>query len=115
MNYAANIAVVMHVAPDAVGGSPGFRDNDGLSAALSASHHHLSAGQSVFRAFYKSEAALSTDSEVIVQVLLRIGRTESIIDQKALERYLLDILDLHYAVPIQDMNIDQLLMAIMDL
>lgn len=61
------------------------------------------------------QAVLEKDGEAIVHVLLRIGHTESVIDQRALERDLLNILDIHYAVPIQDMNIGQLLMAIMDL
>ena len=61
------------------------------------------------------QAVLDKDGEAIVHTLLRIGHAEAVIDQRALERDLLDILDLHYAVPIQDMNIGQLLMAITDL
>ncbi len=61
------------------------------------------------------QAVLEKDGEAIVHALLRIGHAEAVIDQRALERDLLDILDLHYAVPIQDMNIGQLLMAITDL
>ena len=51
----------------------------------------------------------------MVHTLLRIGRAEAAIDLRSIERDLLDILDLHYAVPIQDMNIGQLLMATTDL
>ena len=61
------------------------------------------------------QAVLEKDGEAMVHILLRIGRAEAAIDQRGLERDLLDILDLHYAVPIQDMNIGQLLMAITDL
>lgn len=61
------------------------------------------------------QAVLEKDGEAMVHTLLRIGRAEATIDQRGLERDLLDILDLHYAVPIQDMNIGQLLMAITDL
>ncbi len=61
------------------------------------------------------QAVLEKDGEAIVYTLLRIGRAEAAIDQRGLERDLLDILDLHYAVPIQDLNIGQLLMAITDL
>ena len=51
----------------------------------------------------------------MVHALLRIGHSEMTIDQRALERELLDILDSHYAVPIKDMNIGRLLMAITEL
>ncbi|WP_028581777.1 ABC1 kinase family protein [Desulfogranum japonicum] len=61
------------------------------------------------------QAILDKDGEAIVHELLRIGHAEAAIDQRALERELLEILDLHYAVPIQDMNIGQLLMAVTDL
>jgi ubiquinone biosynthesis protein len=61
------------------------------------------------------QAVLDKDGEAMVHTLLRIGHAEAAIDQRGLERELLDILDLHYAVPIQDMNIGQLLMAITDL
>ena len=61
------------------------------------------------------QAVLEKDGEAMVHTLLRIGHGEAAIDQRALERDLLDILDVHYAVPIKDMNIGQLLMAITDL
>ena len=61
------------------------------------------------------QAVLEKDGEAMVHTLLRIGNAEAAVDQRGLERDLLDILDLHYAVPIQDMNIGQLLMAITDL
>jgi ubiquinone biosynthesis protein len=60
-------------------------------------------------------AVLEKDGEAMVHTLLRIGRAEAAIDQRGLERDLLDILDLHYSVPLEDMNIGQLLMAITDL
>jgi ubiquinone biosynthesis protein len=58
------------------------------------------------------QAMLEKDGEAMVHTLLRIGHAEAVIDQRDLERDLLDILDLHYAVPIKDMNIGGLLMAI---
>jgi len=64
---------------------------------------------------YLLKSVLDKDSEAMVHALLRIGRTEGAIDQRALERELLDILDSHYAVPIKDMAIGQLLMEITEL
>ncbi|MBN2062184.1 MAG: phosphotransferase [Deltaproteobacteria bacterium] len=61
------------------------------------------------------QAMLEKDGEAMVHILLRIGHADTAIDQKGLERDLLDILDIHYAVPIKDMNIGHLLMAITDL
>ena len=61
------------------------------------------------------QAVLEKDGEAMVYALLRIGHAEAGVDQRGLERDLLDILDLHYAVPIKDMNIGHLLMAITDL
>ncbi len=61
------------------------------------------------------QAVLEKDGEAMVQVLLKIGQADTAVDQRGLERDLLDILDLHYAVPVKDMNIGQLLMAITDL
>ena len=61
------------------------------------------------------QSVLEKNGEAIVQKLLRIGHAEAAIDKRGLERDLLDILDVHYAVPLQEMNIGQLLMAITDL
>jgi ubiquinone biosynthesis protein len=61
------------------------------------------------------KSVLDKDSEAMVHALLRIGRAGGGIDQRALERELLDILDSHYAVPIKDMAIGQLLMEITEL
>ncbi len=44
------------------------------------------------------QAVLEKDGEAMVHTLLRIGRAEAAIDQRSLERDLLDILDLHYSV-----------------
>jgi ubiquinone biosynthesis protein len=52
------------------------------------------------------------DSEAMVHAFLRLCSVEEAINQRALERELLDILDSYHAVPIKDMNIGQLLMAI---
>ena len=64
---------------------------------------------------YFLKSVLDKDGEAMVHALLRIGHSEMTIDQRALERELLDILDSHYAVPIKDMNIGRLLMAITEL
>jgi ubiquinone biosynthesis protein len=44
------------------------------------------------------QAVLEKDGEAMVHTLLRIDRAEAAIDQRSLEKDLLDILDLHYAV-----------------
>ena len=44
------------------------------------------------------QAVLEKDGEAMVHTFLRIGRAEAAIDQRSLERDLLDILDLRYAV-----------------
>ena len=61
------------------------------------------------------QAVLEKDGEAMVHALLDIGHPEETIDQRGLERELLDILDSHFAVPIKEMNIGHLLMAITDL
>jgi ubiquinone biosynthesis protein len=61
------------------------------------------------------KAVLEKDGEAMVHTLLHVSHAEAEIDQRELERDLLDLLDFHYAVPIQDMKIGQLLMAIADL
>lgn len=64
---------------------------------------------------YLLKALLKKDGEAIVHALLRICTSHRPIDQRRLERDVLDILDSHYAVPIKEMNIGQLLMSITDL
>lgn len=64
---------------------------------------------------YLLKSILEKDGEAMVHALLRISHAETAIDQRELERDLLDILDSHYAVPIKDMNIGKLLMSITDL
>jgi len=61
------------------------------------------------------KSVLDKDGEAMVHALLDIGHPEETIDQRGLERELLDILDSHFAVPIKEMNIGHLLMAITDL
>lgn len=55
------------------------------------------------------------DSEAMVHALLRISSAGTAVDHRSLERELLDILDSYYAVPIKDMNMGQLLMAVTEL
>jgi ubiquinone biosynthesis protein len=64
---------------------------------------------------YLLKSVLDKDGEAMAHALLRIGHTEASIDQRALERELLDILDSHFAGPIKEMNIGQLLMEITEL
>jgi ubiquinone biosynthesis protein len=46
---------------------------------------------------------------------LHVRQAEGAIDQRELESDLLDLLDFHFAVPIQDMKIAQVIIAIADL
>ena len=58
------------------------------------------------------KAVVDKDSDALVHGLLRICQTRGKkIQPRALERELLDILDTYYAVPIEDMDIGQLLMS----
>jgi ubiquinone biosynthesis protein len=61
------------------------------------------------------KSVVDKDSEAMVHALLRISSAGEAIDQRGLERELLDVLDSYYAVPIKEMNIGQLLMAITEL
>lgn len=63
---------------------------------------------------YLLKSVFEKDGEAMVLALLRITTGDNTIDQRGLERDLLDIMDSHYAVPLKDMNIGQLLMAITD-
>jgi ubiquinone biosynthesis protein len=67
------------------------------------------------RLIYLLKSVLDKDGEAMVHALLRIGHAEASIDQRALERELLDIVDSHFAVPVKDMNIGRLLMEITEL
>jgi len=64
---------------------------------------------------YLLRSILDKDGEAMVHALLRVGRADGALDQMGMERELLDILDSHYAVPIKDMNMGQLLMEITEL
>ena len=61
------------------------------------------------------KSVVDKDSEAMVYALVRLSSAEEAIDQRGLERELLDILDSYYAVPVKEMNIGQLLMAITEL
>ncbi len=61
-------------------------------------------------------ALVDKDSEALVTRLLRLCHTSGrMIRVRALERDLLEILDTHYALPIKDINIAQLLLSITSL
>jgi ubiquinone biosynthesis protein len=68
-----------------------------------------------FKLIYLLKSVLEKDGEAMVHALLRICNADEAIDQSELERDLLDILDSHYAVPIKDMKIGQLLLAITEI
>ncbi|MCF8128825.1 MAG: phosphotransferase [Deltaproteobacteria bacterium] len=61
------------------------------------------------------KSVVDKDGEALLHALLQLGSTQDILDQRGMERELLDILDSYYAVPIKDMNIGRLLMAVMEL
>jgi len=62
------------------------------------------------------KAVVDKDSDALVHVLLRLAKfVGGEIEPRALERELLYILNTYYAVPIGDVNIGHLLMAIMTL
>ena len=61
------------------------------------------------------KSVVDKDSEAMVYALVRLSSAEEAIDQRGLERELLDILDSYYALPVKEMNIGQLLMAITEL
>jgi ubiquinone biosynthesis protein len=61
------------------------------------------------------KAIVEKDGEQMVHTLLRICSREATIDQDALERELLDIIDSYFAVPVKAMNIGQILLAITEL
>jgi ubiquinone biosynthesis protein len=61
------------------------------------------------------KAIVEKDGEQMVHTLLRICSREAAIDEDALERELLDIVDSYFAVPVKDMNIGHVLLAITEL
>ncbi|MGA9178932.1 MAG: AarF/UbiB family protein [Desulfobacterales bacterium] len=61
------------------------------------------------------KSVVEKDSSTLVNALLNITKGKKSIDFKTMERDLLDILDTYHAVPIKDINIGHLLMAIMAL
>jgi len=61
------------------------------------------------------KSVVEKDSSTLVNALLNITKGKKSIDFKTMERDLLDILDSYHAVPIKDINIGHLLMAIMAL
>lgn len=58
------------------------------------------------------QAILRRDSHGLMTALFRLGDVDGTIDRRGLERELLDVVDSYYAVPLEEMNIGQLLMAI---
>jgi len=61
------------------------------------------------------KSVVEKDSSTLVNDLLNITKGKKSIDFRTMERDLLDILDSYHAVPIKDINIGHLLMAIMAL
>jgi ubiquinone biosynthesis protein len=62
------------------------------------------------------KAVVDKDSDALVHVLIRLSKFDGgVIETRALERELLYILNTYYAVPIRDVNIGKLLLAIMTL
>ena len=62
------------------------------------------------------KSVVDKDSDALVQVLLRLSKSPGgVIDNRALERELLYILNTYYAVSLQDVYIGKLLLAIMEL
>ena len=62
------------------------------------------------------KSVIDKDSDSLVHVLLRLSKTNGgAVDNRALERELIYILNRYFAVPIQDVNIGKLLLSIMAL
>jgi ubiquinone biosynthesis protein len=62
------------------------------------------------------KSVVDKDSDALVHVLLRLAKFDGeVIEYRALERELLYILNTYFAVPLRDVNIGQLLMAIITL
>lgn len=58
---------------------------------------------------------LNRDSSGLMAALLRLGEPTADVDRRGLERDLMEIIDTYYAVPLAEMNIGQLLMAVADM
>ncbi|MGD9330853.1 MAG: AarF/UbiB family protein [Desulfobacterales bacterium] len=58
------------------------------------------------------QAIIQRESHGLMTALFRLGEVAGDIDRRGLERELLDVVDTYYAVPLEEMNIGQLLMAI---
>ena len=61
------------------------------------------------------KSVVDNDGEALLHALLQLGSAQEVVDQRGMERDLLDILDSYSAVPIKEMNIGQLLLAITEL
>jgi ubiquinone biosynthesis protein len=61
------------------------------------------------------KSIVDKDGDAMVCTLLRIARSQKTFDKRNLERELLDLVDAYYPVPIKDLNIGNLLMAITEL
>jgi ubiquinone biosynthesis protein len=61
------------------------------------------------------KSVVDRDSDAMLRAVLRMSTEKESIDERALERDLLDILDTYYAVPIKDLNVGHLLLAVTSL
>jgi len=61
------------------------------------------------------KSVVDKDGEAMVQALLRVSRSDVSMDQRSLERELLDILDFYYSMPIKEIDIGRLLLTITEL
>ncbi len=61
------------------------------------------------------KSVVDKDGEAMVQALLRVSRSDAPMDQRSLERELLDILDFYYSMPIKEVEIGRLLLTITEL
>ena len=61
------------------------------------------------------KAIIDKDGDGMVHTLMRICSREGPVDEDGLERELLDIVDSYFVVPVKEMNIGQILMAITEL
>ncbi len=68
-----------------------------------------------YELIYLLKAVLEKDGEAMVYAFLSIAHSDESVDRRKLERDLLDMLDSHYAVPVKEMNIGRLLMAITEM
>ena len=61
------------------------------------------------------QAIMQRDSRGMMNALFRLSEVDGDVDRRGLERDLMDVVDTYYAVPLEEMNIGLLLMAIADL